>query len=76
MTTVFLKCSNNSDYCGSSDISFDFKIQGELVNMQPAGGTDGRKSFKNMICLWDVRFFNKVEDSYSFDLYYTMLKVI
>lgn len=76
MVNVFLKCSNNSDFCGSSDILFDFKNEGELVNMQPAGGTDGRKSFKNMICIWDVKFLNKVKDSYSFDLFYTMLKVI
>ena len=32
--------------------------------MQPAGGTDGRKSFKNMVCIWDVLFLNKVEDNF------------
>ena len=42
----------------------DFSIKGETVSIRPVGGSDGKKSFRNMICLWSIKFKNRIENDY------------
>ena len=47
-------CGNNDDYCGEANVSMDFANIDETLILKPSGGSNGKKSFKNMICLWNV----------------------
>ena len=52
----------------------DFKKEDETLILKPTGGSDGRKSFKNMICLWNIKIKNWTGYS-KLEMHYDLLEV-
>ena len=52
----------------------DFANMDETLTLKPSGGSDGKKSFKNMICLWNVEIKNWGGHS-KLEMHYDLLEV-
>ena len=53
----------------------DFANSDETLILKPKGGSDGKKSFKNMICLWNLKIENWAGHS-KLEMHYDMLEVL
>lgn len=47
----------------------------ETLTLKPSGGSDGKKSFKNMICLWNVEIKNW-EGHSKLEMHYDLLEKV